>query len=632
MTRRTPRYLGLGTTLLLWLTSCSLLGEPGPESTAEAFAAGLAAGDLSDVDFDGQPSRAVQRRWDDIVEGMGDTSYDVVLTGVGEHEDGSTATAAYTYTWDLGKQDWTYETPAQLQWDGDGWLVDFRPAVVAPTLRKGEVLGLSEVGAERGDIVGAGGARLVIDRPVARFGIDKTKVDSNRQAASARALARLLDVDAGDFADRVRAAGDEAFVEAVVLRTGDVTSEVREGYPRVRGAVALLDEMPLAPTREFARPILGTVGPVTAEIVEDSDGKYEVGDEVGLSGLQQRYETELAGSSGWLVSAELDGAAGDETDRNRDLFEARPESGGPLRITLDEDLQLRAEGILANIDPASALVAIRPSDGEILAAASGPGSAGYSTGTLGQYAPGSTFKIASSLALLRAGVSPESSLSCPQTLTVNGKSFKNYDDYPADGLGAIDLRSALANSCNTAFINGRGKATQASLAEAAASLGLGVDHDLGFPAYFGSVPAVAPATEHAASMIGQGKVLASPMSMAAVAASVSAGRTVVPRLVRGETPDAAQPQAPLTAEEADQLQDMMAAVVSDGSASFLSSLPGPVIAKTGTAEFGAEMPLQTHAWMIAAHGDLAVAVFVEVGDSGSQTAGPLIEEFLRAVR
>jgi cell division protein FtsI/penicillin-binding protein 2 len=54
-----------------------------------------------------------------------------------------------------------------------------------------------------------------------------------------------------------------------------------------------------------------------------------------------------------------------------------------------------------------------------------------------------------------------------------------------------------------------------------------------------------------------------------------------------------------------------------------------VLAKTGTAEFGTEAPLQTHAWMIAAQGDLAVAVFVDVGDSGSGTAGPLLERFLR---
>ena len=56
-----------------------------------------------------------------------------------------------------------------------------------------------------------------------------------------------------------------------------------------------------------------------------------------------------------------------------------------------------------------------------------------------------------------------------------------------------------------------------------------------------------------------------------------------------------------------------------------------MIAKTGTAEYVADGGgLRTHAWMIAAQGDLAVAVFVEDGASGSRTAGPVLEQFLRA--
>ena len=55
-----------------------------------------------------------------------------------------------------------------------------------------------------------------------------------------------------------------------------------------------------------------------------------------------------------------------------------------------------------------------------------------------------------------------------------------------------------------------------------------------------------------------------------------------------------------------------------------------MIAKTGTAEFPGPNGIETHAWMIAAQGDLAVAVFVEVGSPARSTAGPLLEQFLRA--
>jgi len=74
---------------------------------------------------------------------------------------------------------------------------------------------------------------------------------------------------------------------------------------------------------------------------------------------------------------------------------------------------------------------------------------------------------------------------------------------------------------------------------------------------------------------------------------------------------------------------MMRAVVTEGSGRVLSGVEPPsVIAKTGTAEYGPVSNLKTHAWMIAAQGDLAVAVFVNDGDSGSGTAGPLLKAFL----
>ena len=76
----------------------------------------------------------------------------------------------------------------------------------------------------------------------------------------------------------------------------------------------------------------------------------------------------------------------------------------------------------------------------------------------------------------------------------------------------------------------------------------------------------------------------------------------------------------------------MRGVVTQGSETFLSDVPGaPVMAKTGTAEYGNDSPPKTHAWMIGIHDDLAVAVFVEDGAGGASTAGPLLESFLRRV-
>ncbi len=600
------------------------------QDAADALARGLSTGKLAGIPFDGRGGRQAQRWWKRAVAGMDDSTRKVSVTRVSESKDGDAATAKLAYTWSLKGSDatWTYDTSVALRrGPEDGWVTKLAPTLLAPGLEQGEVLDLTSKAAPRADILGAGDAKLVTERPVLRFGIDKANVHESQQATSAKQLAALLDIDAASLTERVKAAGEKAFVEALVVRRTDVTGTTLRGYRDIAGAVALPDELPLAPTRDFARPILGTVGPVTAEIVKQSNGAYAPGDDAGLSGLEARYDEQLRGKPGVMVNA-----VPNEGDP-RELFSTQPTEGEPLRLTLDPDLQAVAERLLRGVGPASAVVAVRPSDGNVLAAASGPGSQGYSTATLGRYAPGSTFKVVSSLALLRAGLSPDTTVSCTRTIVVDGKSFKNYDDYPASGIGRIPLRTAVANSCNTAFISQHAKVSRQQVTDAAAALGVGVDHDLGFPVFLGSVASEGSETEHAASLIGQGKVLASPTAMATVAASVAAGRTVVPTLVPAAKPGDAEPQHPLTSAEAKQLQALMRGVVTQGSGSFLADVPGaPVLAKTGTAEFGEQDPPQTHAWMIAVQGDLAVAVFVDVGESGSSTAGPILEQFLRAAR
>lgn len=541
------------------------------------------------------------------------------------------AVATLDWSWpDPGAPDatdaaWTYESPVDLTRSDDGWAVVWSPTVIEPSLEPGDVLDAVTQPTDRGDILGAGDEVLVTERAVIRFGIDRTRVRARLAPDSARSLAELVGIDVAPYVTAVRNAGDRAFVEAITYRKGEIPAAVKKGVRSIEGAFQLFDQIALAPSRDFAAPILGRVGPVTAEMVEKDPDAYRPGDVAGLSGLQGRYDDQLRGEPGLIIYAvPEDGEA-----KKRSLHEREPKAGEPLRTTLDADLQGLAEQVLSRVEGVSALVAVRPSDGGIVAAAS----EGQNYATYGRFAPGSTFKTVTALALLRAGLTPDSQVECTPTTTVNGKRFKNYSDYPTGALGTISLRTAIANSCNTALINARGELDDGDLAAAAATLGLGIDHDLGFPAYFGEVPAPASETEGAAALIGQGKVLASPLAMAAVIASVQAGQTVVPRLIEQvdvEVPDAA---APLTADESTALTSMLRGVVTDGSGRGLADLPGgPVIAKTGTAEYADDGAIKTHAWMIAAQGDLAVAVFVQTGASGSQTAGPLLEDFLRRAR
>lgn len=627
---RSPSLVALvgAVVLSVPLGGCGLL--PGSDDDAVEAAADRLTEALADHSLEGVPLAGAggAEAFAELVEPLKGYDVQVERTEIRREDDGP-AVVPLQWEWQVEGHPWSYETEARLVEQDEEWVVEWQPDLLVPGLVEGERIDVDRTLPDRAEILGAGGGAIVTDRVVLRYGLDKTRLPAGATAEqvadSARRIAQALDIDRAAFVKAARAAGPKAFVEGVVLREEDA-ADVPAGYADIPGAVAIRGEMPLAPSREFAAPILGRVGPATAEIVEKSEGRVRAGDVVGLSGLQQRYDAQLAGTAGTTI--EVEPAEGDP----RELASWPAVPGRPLQLTLDVGLQEKAERVLAGTEGVSALVALRPSTGELLAAANGPGNDGLNAATFGQYAPGSTFKVVTSLALLRAGLQPGDTVDCPADTVVDGKRFKNYDDYPAGRLGRITLRTALANSCNTALIGERDRLAAGDLADAAAALGLGVDHDLGFPAYFGQVPPPASETEKAADMIGQGKVLASPMAMASVAASVAAGKVVVPQLVVGaEQPAGAAPAKPLTAAEAEALRGLMRAVVQEGSGRFLADL-GQVGAKTGTAEYGEPGPggaLPTHAWMIATRGDLAVAVFVQDGVSGSQTAGPLLEAFLR---
>lgn len=240
--RRGARTAALACGLLLIGSGCSLFGSEGPDETARSLAAALGSGKLGDVEFTGDATK-VRRTWKAITEQVGDIAHRVELKDVAE--DGDTATATLAWTWDVGAKKWTYETTATLT-DSDGWAVKFAPSVVEPSLRAGEVLDRSTTLAERGDILGSDSAKVVTERPVTRFGIDKSTVEAEQATAGARQLAELLDIDADDLVSRVNSAGEKAFVEALVLRQ-DEAGEYAGQYESIPGVLAVEDSIPLAP-------------------------------------------------------------------------------------------------------------------------------------------------------------------------------------------------------------------------------------------------------------------------------------------------------------------------------------------------------------------------------------------------
>jgi cell division protein FtsI/penicillin-binding protein 2 len=334
--------------------------------------------------------------------------------------------------------------------------------------------------------------------------------------------------------------------------------------------------------------------------------------------LQAGFQQQLAGRP----SGEVRLSQGQQVLKIEATFAGTP--GEAVRTTLDPRLLAAAQAALGPAGNPAAMVVIQPSTGAVRAVANRP-SNGFNRALAGRYPPGSTMKVVTSIALLESGVTADTRIPCPKDITVNGRTIRNAE---AEQLGDISFRDAFIHSCNTAFIGLAEKLPAQKLVDTARALGFDADPDLGTGAATSRFPDPDGLVDQVSAAIGQGRVLATPLQMASVAATVAAGGYRKPYLV--EVP-VAVPFAPLPPGVAATMQDFMRAVVTDGTGT-KAQLPGPPVAgKTGTAEFGTAVPLHTHAWFIAFRNDLAVAVIVEDGGFGGDAAAPIVADFLRRV-
>ncbi len=501
---------------------------------------------------------------------------------------------------------YAYSAPVTAVKVKDRWLVHYSPRTIHPSLTAGTRLGTDASGSGRADILDRDGRPLVQDRAVVRVGLQRDKVTD--VGASTSALAGALDLDAGALAKAVRGAGPKQFVEAQTLRKSDY-DDIKAKLDGIPGLLTVDGTAPLAPTRAFGRALLGGVG-------------LTPGSETGQWGLEKVFDKQLSGiPARRILIREIAGGTAVRTLKK--LPGTKPK---PLHTTLSTQVQTAAESALAGEDAEAALVAVQPSTGDILAVANRPEDNTFDRALAGSYAPGSTFKVITTAALLRDGFDPASTVPCPKTIVVDGKTFKNFE---GEESGAASFADDFAISCNTAFVSLAPRLPADALEQTAQDYGLGRTYDLPLGTARTHVPPGTDKVSRAASMIGQAKITVTPVAMAGVAAAVADGRWRQPRLVAGD-PSNSGPA--LKASELSTLRDLMRQVVTRGTAATaLAGAPGEIAGKTGTAEFGGADPPETHAWFIAYRGDVAIAMLVEKGSSGGAVAAPLAAKFFSAL-
>ena len=630
MARRTIAVL-LGLGLVAALPACS--SNP-PDPAFARFLAGWRSGNFTGVNVvspDGQALSADAARTKlTALEGdLADQPVELKTAGKPAVKK-DTATLPVTVTWQVaGKVPWTYQTDVQARLRNDRWAVVLSPGMIHPDLTADAGrLTVRRALATRGAITDVNGTPIVSMQPVVVVGVQPGKVTglaALTKAFDAAFKSVGVAVDLSTLQALVGAAKPDAFVEVVTLRRPDY-DKIRAQIHELPGAVFRESTQPLAPSRTFASALLGRVGPVTKEIMDKNPGRYQIGDVVGMGGLQQRYDDSLRGSPG--ISVVVPGKTGDQ---DRTLFHTDPRSGAPLKITIDVRTQTAAETALAGDQThRSAIAAIRISDGALVAVANGPAAPDLNLALTAQVAPGSTFKTVTAVGVLDNGsVTPDTIVPCPATYTVEGATFRNAHN---EVLGNVALHTDFAQSCNTAFASLAPKLGPDGLARTAANLGIGVPWDLGIDAFSGKVSAGGSASERAAAAFGQGTTIVSPVVMAGAAAAIARGQWKQPHLVLDPAPGKVAPDGPpLKPAVQAAMKRMMREVVTSGTATGVKGVKGePVYGKTGTAEF-ANGSTATHSWFIGFRGDLAFAVFIESGGLSTEAAVPMAATFLGAL-
>ena len=514
--------------------------------------------------------------------------------------------------------------PASSSPTAAGWWRHRHPAAPSgtPTSPAGETFELERTAGTRGDLLDRDGEPLMPLGTVYSVQLDPV----NATPASAADLEAVVGAEKGSLVEalaKATASGSKAPIPVIAYREADY-AERRSRLEALPGVIAPTSEQPLARTRTFAQPLLGTYGEVTAEMVQESDGRYAPGDRAGRSGLQAQYDTELAGATGLTVS----------TSGDRTLFEQAPTDGADVSTTLSPRVQVAAEKALADakLTVPAALVAVDIPSGQVLAAANSP-TTGFDRAITGRYPPGSTFKVATSYAYLTRGITtPTATVPCPATATVDGREFRNYAGESISGTPTFFQDFTV--SCNTAFVGLSPKLADDDLTTAAEALGIGAGwaDSVGVEGAFdGSVPTTSGGTDAAAASIGQGRTEVSPLAMAVMAGSVGRGTFVPPVLVEREGAAAPRPR-PLDGGAVAQLRSMMASVVAAGTGTELRGAPGgPVRGKTGSAEHGSDPDAAPRVWFVGYQGDVAFAVLVEEGKSGGTVAAPIARDFLTAL-
>ena len=505
-----------------------------------------------------------------------------------------------------------------------------------------------------------------------------------------------------EMVDEVR---DTAPYRPLTIKTNvdrDTVFIVEEEHLDLPGVLIEIDPIRQYPSGDLTSHIIGYVGPIPSEQAETyaNRGYDPNNDTVGLTGVELTFDEELRGSKGYKY-IEVD-VAGREVRAVGDPQPPLP--GQNLILAIDLELQQFMEEALSrgmeNVESESGVaIAMNPQTGEILSLVSLPSYDNnlFATGIsqedwaglqedpskplvnhaiIGQYPPGSAFKIIPAAAALEEGVlNRRTTLTCQGTLWLPNKYFPDDPELAQPfycwihklnrGHGSLNIVQGIAQSCDIFFYQVGGGFEDFEglglerLSEYASLFGLGQPTGIALPGEeSGLVPskkwkrinyAESWATGDTYNVsIGQGFILVTPLQLLNATAAVANGGTLYrPQIVYQVTDAEGQVirpfapevirQVPVSEENLATVREGMQQAVEWGTARQAQLEGVEVAGKTGTAEYPGprdeEGHLPTHAWFTAfapvQEPEIALVIFVAGGGEGTTTAVPIAAEILR---
>jgi len=467
----------------------------------------------------------------------------------------------------------------------------------------------------RGWLLDRHGAPIASNRTDFRVDLIPERLEEGREEEVLALLARLLALPPEEV-ERIRL----DLKNAAGFQPVQVAENI--DWNRFAAVNVRLPDLPgVAPTRGFARfypagaavaHLTGYVGVPTAEQFRAVRDPLLVtpGFKMGKDGLERTLEPLLRGAPGAKrVEVTARGKPVKELETRADV------PGRNVRLTIDAGLQDYAARRLGTNSGSAVVIDCRT--GEMLASVSMPAydPNSFSDGisklewqmlsdndhvplmnkvTQGLYPPGSTVKPLAGLALLEAGVPAGMRVNCSGVIRVGTGLFHCHK---RSGHGAVDLRTAIAQSCDIYFWQMVRRIGYDRIAPVARAMGLGQRFDLPFSTQrYGTVPDSAwklgkykarwTVADGLNAAIGQGYVLANPLQLAVLAARIASGRALQPTLLAKRV-DPNPALLPFASENLQIVREAMSAVVNGGGTGGAArmQIPGVLLAgKTGTAQ------------------------------------------------